>query len=435
MTAALPLNNRQYASLFAGIGGFDYALDAAGWEPHTSVEINEHCNSVRRGWLGRGRYKRDVRKVSGLRFPGIGLVCGGFPCQDLSVAGKRAGLAGKRSSLFHELVRVVAEARPRWLLWENVPGLLSSRDGADFWTVNAALAEVGYFGAWRVLDSQYFGVPQRRRRLFGLYAQGHLGACRAAAVLLEPESSGWHPAASREAREGAAGAPVGGAGGAGGSGVAPSLDHDPTTGRWAEVDGALVPCLRGNPYDDSDALHGAKKLVVAETVRAQHGIGGELDRNLIAAAVTASQGHHEHSSPRGDGSDNLIAFNWQSGGDCRLAAGDMPTALQASRSPTIAHSLRAAGNRKCREDSETHAPQRHTVRRLTPVECERLQGFPDGWTIPADRWTGRLHPRGLDSARYRACGNAVTTNAVYWIALRINAVEALVAQLESEVTP
>lgn len=390
-------------------------------------------------------------------------MCGGFPCQDLSVAGKRAGLTGKRSGLFYEMVRIVAEARPRWLLWENVPGLLSSNDGADFWAVNAALAEVGYFGTWRVLDSQHFGVPQRRRRLFGLYAEGYSGACRAAAVLLEPEGGGWNPAASREAREGTAGASAGGTGELGCDGVAPAVTSKQAKGSRGPAGDEcknLVPCLRGNPYDDSDAKYGAQKLVCetaptidhdpttgrwAETVRAQHGLGGGPDRNLIAAAVTASQGHHGHSSPRGDGSDNLVCSEsgqgwWRDGcGTLRAEGENRPSRpshiVLGVDEPSTAHSIKAADNCKHRADSETYIPQTHTVRRLTPTECERLQGFPDGWTIPADKWTGRLHPRGLDSARYRACGNAVTTNVVYWIALRINAVEALVAQLESEVTP
>lgn len=448
MTTPLPPDNREYVSLFAGIGGFDIALDAAGWECHTSVEIDEHCNSVRRGWLGRGRYKRDVRRTSGTRFPGVGLVCGGFPCQDLSVAGKRAGLTGKRSGLFYEMVRIVDEARPRWLLWENVPGLLSSNDGADFWAVNAALAEVGYFGAWRVLDSQRFGVPQRRRRLFGLYAEGYSGACRAAAVLLEPEGGGWDPQASREAREGAAAAPAGGAGEIGCDGVAPAVTSNQARGAGGPAGDEcqnLVPCLRGNPYDDSDAKYGGQKLVVAETVRAQHGLGGGLDRNLIAAAVTASQGHHGHSSPRGDGSDNLIPLYYSHdynqdrvyspdgvppahcASDNNQARNVLAPCLSTNNEPASGGYMRDRWMADC-------AAVTHTVRRLTPVECERIQGFPDGWTIPADRWTGRLHQKGLDSARYRACGNAVTTNVIYWIALRINLVEGLLTT-ESEVTP
>lgn len=343
------------------------------------------------------------------------------------MAGKRKGLAGKRSGLFHEMVRIVAEARPRWLLWENVPGLLSSNGGRDFWTVNAALAEIGYFGAWRVLDSQYFGVAQRRRRVFGLYAEGDTGARRAAAVLLEPESGGWHPAAGGGAGQGDSGAPAGGAEGAGGEGVAPAV-----TAKQAKQAGGpagdecqnLVPCLRSNPYDDSDAKHGCAKLVLANTLQ-------------------ASLGHHGHSSPRGDGGDNLVAF---SPGNLKRPAGAGPSencpTLRAdmgdhlpcvSLAPTLSTKNEVASSSTQREAwMEQSAELTGTVRRLTPTECERLQGFPVGWTIPRDKWTGWTLPKGLDSARYRALGNAVTTNVVYWIALRINMVEELLAEMGEE---
>ncbi len=423
-------NNRSYVSLFAGIEGFGIALEQAGWNCHTRVEIDGYCNQVTAGWLPFGRGKRDVRRTAGGRFRGVGLVCGGFPCQDLSVAGKRKGLAGKRSGLFYEMVRIVAEARPRWLLWENVPGLLSSNGGRDFWSVNAALAEIGYFGAWRVLDSQYFGVAQRRRRVFGLYAEGDTGARRAAAVLLEPEGGGWDPAASRRERQGDSGAPAGGAEGAGGEGIAPAV-----TAKQAKQAGGpagdecqnLVLCLRSNPYDDSDAKHGCEKLVcfvqnTRDEVRMMNGdddLAGALpaqpgmkQQNYIANTLQASLGHHGHSSPRGDGSDNIIAF---SPGNLKRPAGAAPSA-STQREAWMEQSAEPTG----------------TVRRLTPTECERLQGFPVGWTIPRDKWTGWTLPKGLDSARYRALGNAVTTNVVYWIVLRINMVEALLAEMGEE---
>lgn len=486
MTQPLPDGNRMYVSLFAGIEGFGIALDAAGWQCHTRCEIDDYCNRVTRGWLPfTCKSKRDVRRTSGTRFHGVGLVCGGFPCQDLSVAGKRKGLAGKRSGLFHELVRIVAEARPRWLLWENVPGLLSSDGGRDFWLVNAALAEVGYFGAWRVLDSQYFGVAQRRRRLFGLYAEGDTGARRAAAVLLEPAGGGWNPAAGRGEGQGDRGALEGGAGGAGGEGVSvalnchksgqvnypsfatlvpemdPALTHDPTTGKYCELDGAL-----------------------------------------IANSLQASMGHHGHSSPRGDGGDNIVIERsptlravdrratfpedhamvaFTPGNLTRARCGANPSELVpplcashgsiGDQAPAVAFCERTRAKGRTLESQEdlsyaltnpggggrtncghilaptlstknepaSSSTQRQawmensaamlgTVRRLTPTECERLQGFPVGWTIPRDKWTGWTLPKGLDSARYRALGNAVTTNVIYWIVLRINMVEDMLAE-------
>ena len=403
MTQPLPDGNRMYVSLFAGIEGFGIALDAAGWQCHTRCEIDDYCNRVTRGWLPfTCKSKRDVRRTSGTRFHGVGLVCGGFPCQDLSVAGKRKGLAGKRSGLFHELVRIVAEARPRWLLWENVPGLLSSDGDRDFWLVNAALAEVGYFGAWRVLDSQYFGVAQRRRRLFGLYAEGDSGARRAAAVLLEPESGGWNPAAGRGEGQGDRGAPEGGAGGAGGEGVSMALNchksgqvNDPS---FATL---LPTCFVQNTRDE---------------VRLMNGNGN------LAGALSAEPGMKQQNYVA-----NTILTNPGSG--WRMNCGQI-------LAPRTGHSLKASGGFKQDDTHETYLPtDSGTVRRLTPTECERLQGFPVGWTIPRDKWTGWTLPKGLDSARYRALGNAVTTNVIYWIVLRINMVEDMLAASDGEVHP
>jgi DNA (cytosine-5)-methyltransferase 1 len=253
---------------------------------------------------------------------GIQLVCGGFPCQDLSVAGKRAGLAGERSGLFYEAARVADLVLPDggWLLIENVPGLLSSNDGADFGIVLSTLADLGFHDlAWRTLDSRYFGVPQRRRRVFILARRAR--GDRARAVLLEPESGGGDFTPGREAREGSAASF--------GQGVAGTLG-----------------CGQGGGFRTTD-----------------------LDNSgaFVSAAVTAK---------------------WRKGGG---PAGD--------------------------ECQNLAPPTGAGVRRLTPVECERLQGFPDGWTIPDDTpW--QEHPK-PDGPRYAQMGNAVTVPVAEWIGRRI----------------
>ena len=176
-------------SLFTGVGGFDLGLERAGHTIVGQVEWDKKCQAIlRKHWPGVSLWD-DVSTYQ----PSVSadLVCGGFPCQDLSVAGKRAGLAGERSGLFHEAVRIAdAVLQPGgWVLIENVPGLLSSNGGRDFGIVLASLAERGFHDlAWRVLDSRYFGVAQRRRRVFilGRRASGR----RAAQVLLDPEGGG-----------------------------------------------------------------------------------------------------------------------------------------------------------------------------------------------------------------------------------------------------
>ena len=164
-------------SLFAGVGGFDLALINNGAEVVASVEIDKHARKVLQKQFPNTTHLEDVKNVTGqqlfdLGFNSDGIIVGGFPCQDLSVAGKRRGLAGERSGLFFEVVRLLDETKAKWFILENVPGLLSSNGGRDMGIVIGALAELGYGVAYRILDAQYFGVPQRRRRVFIV---GHLG--------------------------------------------------------------------------------------------------------------------------------------------------------------------------------------------------------------------------------------------------------------------
>ena len=172
---------RTAVSLFAGVGGFDLALERAGVKVVASVEIDTKAQSVLKKHFPQSTIFDDVSGVSGeqLRAAGFeargGIITGGFPCQDLSVAGKRAGLAGKRSGLFWEICRILDETGSETVILENVPGLLSSNNGRDMATVIEALVQRGYRVGWRVLDAQYFGVPQRRRRVFIVGCLGNSG--------------------------------------------------------------------------------------------------------------------------------------------------------------------------------------------------------------------------------------------------------------------
>jgi DNA (cytosine-5)-methyltransferase 1 len=159
-------------SLFAGIGGFDLALQRAGVEVVASIEWDKHAQNILRQRFPETTVLGDIQEVTVEQLiqagftPDDGIITGGFPCQDLSVAGKRAGLAGKRSGLFWEICRLLDETRTQTVILENVPGLLSSNNGRDMAVVLEALVERGYRVGWRVLDAQHFGVPQRRRRVF-----------------------------------------------------------------------------------------------------------------------------------------------------------------------------------------------------------------------------------------------------------------------------
>lgn len=354
-------------SLFTGIGGFDLGLERAGIRVAWQVEINERCRAL----LARrftAEVHTDVRTVE--RPVPVDLICGGFPCQDLSVAGRRAGLAGERSGLWHEFHRILAVARPRWCLIENVPGLLSSNGGRDFAVVLQGLAELGYRVAWRVLDAQYFGLAQRRKRVFIV---GSLGDGRAAEVLLEPESLRGNPPPSREAMSRPASTLGGGAAGRGrrdNPDTAELISHTlnasprgtgPNTG-VSNGGGANGP---GRTVDDAEAL-----VVFDETQ-----ITSALNRN---------------SPKAGDPSHPLAS---------------------GARPPTIADPISANEGRTYSHEGRNNFRLHNVVqgvRRLTPRECERLQGFPDDWTEGF-----------ADSTRYQMLGNAVAVPCAEWIARRI----------------
>ena len=174
-------------SLFAGVGGFDLALTLEGVDVVAAVEIDRHARTVLKRHFPKTQLLEDINDVTGKQlfaygFEPEGIIVGGFTCQDLSVAGKREGLAGARSGLFWEICRLLDETQAKWFILENVVGLLSSNDGEDFTTVITALAERRYEIAYRVLDSQYFDVPQRRKRVFIVGCLGDDGT-KAAQVL------------------------------------------------------------------------------------------------------------------------------------------------------------------------------------------------------------------------------------------------------------
>ncbi|KAA5926542.1 DNA cytosine methyltransferase [Achromobacter xylosoxidans] len=153
-------------SLFAGIGGFDLGFERAGFRTAWQVEINPIARAVLADRFPHARQFEDVCAVGAAQLECVDVVIGGFPCQDVSSMGKRRGLAGARTGLFFEAIRIIDELRPEWVVLENVTGLLSSHDGRDFQAVVQTLAERGYLGCWRVLNAQYFGVPTKRRRVF-----------------------------------------------------------------------------------------------------------------------------------------------------------------------------------------------------------------------------------------------------------------------------
>ena len=172
----------KFVSLFAGVGGFELGLERAGHTCVATCEIDKHAQKILTRHFPKAKLFSDVTQLTGQElfdagFNSDGIIVGGFPCQDVSVAGKRAGLSDSlgnatRSGLFWQVVRLLEETKAQHFILENVPGLLSSNEGRDFAVVLNALVKLGYGVSWRILDAQYFGVPQRRRRVFIV---GHLG--------------------------------------------------------------------------------------------------------------------------------------------------------------------------------------------------------------------------------------------------------------------
>lgn len=176
------------ASFFAGIGGFDLGLEQAGMEVVFQCEINTFCQKILKKHWPNVPLHGDIDKVQPSDIPAAEVWCGGFPCQDLSLAnqGKRKGLEGERSGLFHTYANLIGERKPKWVIIENVPGLLNSHQGKDFQLLLQKLDELGYGVSWRVFDAKYFGTPQRRRRVYVVASLGDLSSAR---VLFEPDAT------------------------------------------------------------------------------------------------------------------------------------------------------------------------------------------------------------------------------------------------------
>jgi DNA (cytosine-5)-methyltransferase 1 len=173
------------ASFFAGIGGFDLGLERAGMKVVFQCEISAFCQRVLRARWPDVPLSEDITTLSARDIPRAQVWTGGFPCQDVSLAnqGKRKGLKGERSGLFHVFAKLVSEGRPPWIILENVPGLLNSNNGEDFRTVIRTMDELGYGVSWRTFDAKYFGTPQRRRRVYIVASRGSISSAK---VLFEP---------------------------------------------------------------------------------------------------------------------------------------------------------------------------------------------------------------------------------------------------------
>lgn len=453
-----------YGSVCSGIEAASIAWHSLGWRAAFLSEIDAFPRAVLKHHYPETPLHGDFTTIRAGEYEPIDLLVGGTPCQSFSVAGLRGGLDDDRGNLALEYLKLVDRLRPRWVVWENVPGVLSSNRGRDFGAILGGLVELGYGFAYRVLDAQFFGVPQRRRRVFVV---GYLGDWRAAAaVLFERQSLQGHSPPSREAGKGSSYdiAPSIGASGRGFSRAGETRRQDPVIAHALRADGfdasedgtgrrtPIVPVtfdLRGRecgamlegPHDTANlraASGGSSRSYVAfaqnqrEEVRELNAAGAVsairrgdaknetliafsckdhgADANEIAPTLRAMS--HSESHANADG-QVAVAFAIQE----RAVSENLENGPQGKGyAPEVAYTLEARNKAQsvCAAD----------VRRLTPRECERLQGFPDDYTLIPYR--GKF---AADGPRYKALGNSMAVPVMRWIGERIQSVESITQRM------
>lgn len=423
-------------SLFSGIGGFDLGFERAGMEVVGVCEIDKHAQKILQRHFPNATLHTDVRKVS--YAPGtIDLICGGFPCQDLSLAGKRRGLAGERSGLWFEFQRIIDECRPKWVVIENVPGLLSSNNGADFWVIIQWLERFGYGVGWRVLDSQYFGLAQRRKRVFVVAS---LGDPRGCTVLLESSSMQGNAAEGKEAWEDDSdeiGTSIVACGQRNdgtdrGPDIVPFVIRDGMEQRFhstqtaptitvlgthmvstpiesdkmyiiSDFDETVITTNNLSPTLTTDSKHLVSTPIDSDTFIINDGYDESVYTTGIVPTLTCID-KHMVSVPVQKISPTLVANGSPMSGDGQVKEALVMTFQHQCNHIDFVEEKAQALTVATKESVLTH----NRVRRLTPTECERLQGFPDGWT------SGQA-----DTARYKQLGNAVSVPVAEWIGKRI----------------
>ena len=375
----------KYGSVCSGVEAATAAWHPLGWKPQWFSEIEKFPSAV------LAHHYPDVPNLGDMtqfkEWPidrSIDLLVGGTPCQSFSVAGLRKGLDDPRGNLMLTYLAIAAQYQPKWLVWENVPGVLSSQRGRDFGTFLGALGQLGYGFAYRVLDAQYFGVAQRRRRVFVV---GYLGDWRrAAAVLFERESLSGHPPPSREAGQKAA--PT----------VTQGAPFSRTGNQRVEAEAIVAQCLTTRTGSMYDPFMETLPIAFGAQNSANQGdsvsteVTPTLDKSKTPAVAFAIHPHSIGRKPNAgpQGRDHLDAEQ------------------------AYTHDARGVAQAVAKG---------HQVRRLTPTECERLQGFPDDFTqIP---WRNKPAEDCPDGPRYKAMGNSMAVPVMRWIGERIQMVESL----------
>jgi DNA (cytosine-5)-methyltransferase 1 len=421
----------KYGSVCSGIEAASVAWEPLGWDAQWFSEIEQFPSAVLAHRFPSVPNLGDMTKIHETQIfndSTIDILVGGTPCQSFSVAGLRKGLTDPRGNLMLTFLSLAQRKKPRWIVWENVPGVLSSNGGRDFGTFLQALAECGYGFAYRVLDAQYFGVAQRRRRVFVV---GYLGDWRpAGAVLFEQDCLSGNTKKSREKRK-ATSTDVKRSIGCGSEQIANHLywrAGDQVNSEILKNKAGTLNCNMGqrggiswwNGEQTASTLtkqnaNGAQRMpdkdnfgavltpiavdtynyttneATTQTIRSQNDtehIGAVLTPPTIIDRAAFNQGENAQYEPR-------------------IEQGETMSSLVAKGPHAVSHTM--------------------AIRRLTPTECERLQGFPDEWTkIPYRNKPEEVCP---DGPRYKACGNSMAVPVMRWIGQRIEMVEELLKEI------
>jgi DNA (cytosine-5)-methyltransferase 1 len=483
----------KYGSMCSGIEAATQAWHHMGWKPSFFSEIDAFPCAVLQHHYPKVPLHGDFTTIQDGDYEPINLLVGGTPCQSFSVAGLRKGLDDPRGNLMLGFGALAKRLRPTWLVWENVPGVLSANGGRDFGTFLGMLAELGYGFAYRVLDAQFFGVAQRRKRVFVV---GYLGDWRpAAAVLFERESLSGNPAPSRESKEDVAGTFKACASSGGWSN---SVDHAAAgymqpVNTYQNVSHCLNAGVMGRiDYEtESSVVHGTQDPCTGSQAFALGRNNGAENAFAIRTANTSSNGCGlspegpaytlDHS---GEGQAVAVSLRGREGGATAELGGPIAGTLRASSgggdkphvlavSGQVAHTLRGEGFDASEDGTGRGTPivafslqagttrenpnsgpdgvgvQVNTaytleartevqiasygmaVRRLIPVECERLQGFPDNFTqIP---YRGKTADKCPDGPRYKALGNSMAVPCMKWIGERIQQVQEITEKNAKEI--
>jgi DNA (cytosine-5)-methyltransferase 1 len=491
-----------YGSICSGIEAATVAWESLGWHAAWFAEVDAFASAVLAHHYPEVRNLGDFTQIGPAAGP-VDVLVGGTPCQPFSLAGHRLGLDDPRGNLTLEFLSLAARVRPRWIVWENVPGVLSIDGGRTFGTVLGTLADLGYGVAYRILDAQFFGVPQRRRRVFVV---GNLGGWQAAAaVLFERESLRRDLAPRRKKEEIVTAITANSLGTCGGDPKQAQAGHilpaaivgQSVSAKWAkrssgpsgnEYHNLVAHTLRGEGFDamEDGSGRGTPILPVVGpcgTLNSNGKAAGsatqqDAESNLLVPIAFSCKDHgtdamvgvaptlramgHKDSHPnaggqlavafRGCGQDGFVPREVTpplvatDGGNTVPMIFEARFARNGRGAPDIvAPPLKAQSGTSGRGDGAPLLASWIAVRRLTPRECERLQGFPDDWTlIPG--YNTKLRPQEIvemaeylgisieraklygatpDGPRYKAIGNSMAVPVMRWIGRRLDAVDQI----------